>query len=133
MAITDNKWLRRSPYSVKETAERLFQKLAEHASVMIIAHVEQNMIAEMAGKSIKDIECLMFQNRALVGKILSTNIEAGFELPIKALIWEDNAGQVWLRCTNIDRLNEEYDLQGAEGAIDAIYTLLPAWLDHSVS
>lgn len=133
MAITDNKWLRRSPYSVKETAERLFRKLAEHPSVMIVAHVEQNMIAEMAGKSIKDIECLMFQNRALVGKILSTNIEAGFELPIKALIWEDNAGQVWLRCTNIDRLNEEYDLQGAEGAIDAIYTLLPAWLDHSVS
>lgn len=129
----NQKYLRQSPYSVKETAERLLGKLAEYPSIMIVARVDQRKVSEYIDVKINDAECLLFQNRALVGKIVSTNIDAGFELPIKAFIWQADSGQVWIRCTDITHMNDAYELNGAHGAISAIYSLLPAWLDYTVS
>jgi hypothetical protein len=79
---------------------------------------------------IDDAVCLMFQNTKLVGSLLSSKIEVGFELPIKAFIWKAEDGQVWIRCTDINHMNDFYQLNGGYGAIDAIYSLLPGWLDH---
>ncbi|WP_455427078.1 DUF302 domain-containing protein [Dryocola sp. LX212] len=129
----NSKWLRQSPYSVKETADRLLGKLAEYPSVMIIARVDQKKVAEFRDIKIREAECLLFQNCALVGKIISTNIEAGFDLPIKVFIWKADDGQVWIRCTDIDHMNNAYDLNGADGAVTEIYHLLPGWLDYTVS
>jgi len=133
MQNVNQRWVRKSPYSVRETADRLLAKLAEFPEVMIVADVDQQKVAELSGKSIDDAVCLMFQNTKLVGSLLSSNIDAGFELPIKAFIWKEKDGQVWIRCTDIDHMNDFYQLNGGQGAIDAIYALLPGWLDHTVS
>ncbi|WP_417329107.1 DUF302 domain-containing protein [Halomonas cupida] len=129
----NQRWVRKSPYSVRETADRLLAKLAEFPEVMIVADVDQRKTAELSGKEVDDVVCLLFQNTKLVGTLLSANIEVGFELPIKALIWKAEDGQVWIRCNDIDHMNEAYQLNGGGGAIDAIYSLLPGWLDHTVS
>lgn len=129
----NQRWVRKSPYSVRETADRLLAKLADFPEVMIVADVDQRKTAELSGKQVDDVVCLLFQNTKLVGNLLSANIEVGFELPIKALIWKARDGQVWIRCNDIDHMNEAYQLNGGGGAIDAIYNLLPDWLDHTVS
>lgn len=133
MQNVNQRWVRKSPYSVRETADRLLAKLAEFPEVMIVADVDQQKVAALSSKCIDDAVCLMFQNTKLVGSLLSSNIEVGFELPIKAFIWKARDGQVWIRCTDIDHMNDFYQLNGGQGAIDAIYSLLPDWLDHTVS
>lgn len=127
------RWTRKSPYSVRATADRLLNKLAEFPEVMIVADVDQKKVAALSDKVVNDAVCLMFQNTKLVGSLLSGNIEVGFELPIKAFIWKAKDGQVWIKCTDIDHMNDFYKLDGGLGAIDAIYGLLPDWLDYAVS
>ena len=127
------RWIRKSPYSVRETADRLLAKLAEFPEVMIVADVDQQKIAELSGRNIDAAVCLIFQNTHLVGSLLSSNVEVGFELPIKAFIWKGEDGHVWIRCTDIDNMDDAYGLNGGMGAINAIYGLLPGWLDHTVS
>lgn len=126
-------WTRKSPYSVRVTADRLLSKLAEFPEVMIVADVDQQKVAALSGKVVDDAVCLMFQNTKLVGSLLSSNIEVGFELPIKAFIWKAKDGQIWIKCTDIDHMNDVYKLDGGQGAINAIYSLLPDWLDYAVS
>lgn len=127
------RWTRKSPYSVRATADRLLNKLAEFPEVMIVADIDQKDVAALSDKVVDDAVCLMFQNTKLVGSLLSSNIEVGFKLPIKAFIWKAKDGQVWIKCTDIDHMNDFYHLNGGQGAIDAIYGLLPGWLDYAVS
>lgn len=127
------RWMRKSPYSVRVTADRLLSKLAEFPEVMIVADVDQREVSALSDKEVEDAVCLMFQNTKLVGNLLSSNIEVGFELPIKAFIWKAKDGQVWIRCTDIDYMNDFHKLEGGNGAIEAIYGLLPDWLDHAVN
>ena len=126
-------WTRKSPYSVRVTADRLLSKLAEFPEVMIVADVDQQKVAALSGKVVDDAVCLMFQNTKLVGSLLSSNIEVGFELPIKAFIWKAKDGQIWIKCTDIDYMLDVYNLDGGQGAINAIYSLLPDWLNYAVS
>lgn len=133
MQNVNQRWIRKSPYSVRDTADRLLTKLKEFPEVMIVADVDQKKVAALSDKKINDAICLMFQNTKLVGSLLSSNIDVGFELPIKAYIWQDKNKEVWIRCTDIDHMNDFYQLNGGVGAIDAIYSLLPNWLDHTVS
>lgn len=133
MQNVNQRWIRKSPYSVRDTADRLLAKLKEFPEVMIVADVDQQKVAALSNKNINDAVCLMFQNTKLVGSLLSSNIDVGFELPIKAYIWKDKNEEIWIRCTDIDHMNDFYRLNGGMGAIDAIYSLLPSWLDHTVS
>lgn len=130
---SENRWIRKSPHSVKKTADRLLTKLDEFPEVMRVARVDQQEVAKISGKKVNEAECILIQNTTLVGKLLNANLEAGFELPIKIFIWQADDRQVWIRCTDIDYLNDAYQLNGADGAIDAIYSLLPNWLDYMVS
>ncbi|MFP2237286.1 hypothetical protein ACLEX4_01890 [Pseudescherichia vulneris] len=129
----NQRWVRTSPYSVRETADRLLAKLAEFPEVMIIADVDQQKVAALSNKIVDEAVCLLFQNTHLVGSLLSSNIDVGFELPIKAFIWKTEDGRVQIRCTDIDHMNDFYHLNGGFGAIDTIFNLLPDWLDHTVS
>ncbi|MCT4706715.1 DUF302 domain-containing protein [Enterobacteriaceae bacterium H16N7] len=127
------RWIRKSPHSVRETADRLLAKLAEFPEVMIVADVDQQKVAALSNKKVDEAVCLLFQDTKLVGNLLASNIEVGFDLPIKAFIWKAKDGQVWIRCNDIDQMDDFYTLNGGNGAIEAIYSLLPGWLDHTVS
>ncbi|QDH78545.1 DUF302 domain-containing protein [Echinicola soli] len=131
--MSSYKWVRESPYSVKETADRLMAILKQYPTVLFIARIDQQKNAKSQGVGIDEMETLLFQNNALVGALFKANPEAAFELPIKATIWKDAKGKVQLRITDIDRLDKEYGLNGAFGAIAIIYDLLPPWLDILVS
>lgn len=129
---TTNKWMRKSPYSVKVTMDRLQEILKEYPEVYKYDRIDQQEVAKVSGENIRPVEVAFFQNSTLVGKLLAANIEVAQVLPIKATVWEDENGQVWIHTIDMDKLNEEYKLNGAEGAIQSIFKLLPVWLDRTV-
>ncbi|MCH5598898.1 DUF302 domain-containing protein [Niabella ginsengisoli] len=131
--MSNYKWTRESPYSVKETAERLKAILKHYPTVLFINQIDQQANAKSQGVDIDEMQTLLFQNNALVGALFRANPEAAFELPIKALIWKDAKGKTYIKVTDIDRLDKKYGLNGAYGAIQIIYDLLPPWLDILIS
>lgn len=132
-SMNNNKWAKESPYSVTETAERLKAILKHYPTVLFINQIDQQANAKSQGVNIDEMLILLFQNNALVGTLFKANPEAAFELPIKALIWKTANGKIHIKVTDIDRLDKKYELNGAFGAIQIIYDLLPPWLDILIS
>lgn len=126
-------WKWESPYSVKETMDRLLAIIDKHPEVLQYGRVDQQAVACLSGKEIKDVEVVFFQNSQLVGEILSANIEAAAALPIKTTVWEDANGQVWIQATHIDEMNARFKLNGANGAVESIRKLLPAWIGEAMN
>ena len=127
-----NQWKWKSPHSVKVTVDRLLGVVNRYPEVLKYDRIDQQAVAKLSGHDIRPTEVVFFQNSKLVGSLLSANVKAAEQLPIKTIVWEDADRQVWLQTTNIDYLDSHYDLKGGGGAIQAIYDLLPAWVEETV-
>ncbi|MFC5607247.1 DUF302 domain-containing protein [Variovorax soli] len=128
-----NQWKWKSPYSVKTTVDRLLAVVNRYPEVLKYDRIDQQAVAKISGHDIRPTEVVFFQNSKLVGKLLTANVLAARELPIKTVVWEDDKGQVWLQTTNIDYLDSHYGLKGGDGAIQAIFDLLPGWVEETVA
>jgi uncharacterized protein (DUF302 family) len=84
-----------SPYSVKETLDRL-QILLEHKGIRIFARIDQQAEARTAGLALTPLELLIFGNPKAGTPVMAAVPLAGLDLPLKALAWEDKEGKVWL-------------------------------------
>jgi uncharacterized protein (DUF302 family) len=127
-----NHWKWESPYSVKVTVDRLLAVVGRYPEVLKYDRIDQQAVAKVSGHDIRPAETVFFQNAKLVGKLLGTNIMAIEQLPIKTIVWEDESGQVWLQTPNIDHMDQYYNLNGGDGAIQAIYDLLPGWVEEAI-
>ncbi len=128
----DNQWKWKSPHTVRVTVDRLLDVVGRFPEVLKFERIDQQAVARISGHDIRPAEVVFFENSQLVGKLLNTNILAMEQLPIKTIVWEDEKGQVWLQTTNIDSMNDQYSLNGADGAIRAIYDLLPDWVEKTI-
>ena len=85
----------KSPYSADETLDRL-EEIVKERGFTVFARIDHAAGAAKAGKSLRPTAVLIFGNpkggTALMGCVQSI----GIDLPLKALAWENAAGQVWL-------------------------------------
>jgi uncharacterized protein (DUF302 family) len=86
---------KKSPHSVKDTLDRLEAALREKGSA-IITRWSHDAGAAKAGMTLRPTELLIFGNPKLGTQFFISNQAAGIDLPMKALAWEDEQGQVWL-------------------------------------
>ena len=84
----------KSSHNVKETGDRLENILkAKEMNVFIrINHAEN---AQKVGKKLHPTELIIFGNPKVGTPLMLNSQSAAIVLPQKALIWEDEAGQVW--------------------------------------
>src|SRR3984885_10541195 len=98
-----------SPWSVKETIDRLVVILEEHKAT-IYARINQQSEVHNAGKEILPLEFILFGNPKAGGLIMAENPIAALDLPLKIIAWEDAAKGVWLAYNNASYLEERYAL-----------------------
>jgi uncharacterized protein (DUF302 family) len=103
--------VRSSPWSVKETIDRLVVALEEHKAT-IYARINQQSEVHNAGKEIPPLEFILFGNPKAGGLIMAENPIAALDLPLKIIAWEDPKG-VWLAYNNASYLEERYALPHA--------------------
>ena len=63
---------------------------------MIFARIDHAAGAQKIGKTLRPTELLIFGNPQGGTPLMECAQSAGIDLPLKALAWEDAAGQVWL-------------------------------------
>ena len=85
----------KSPYSPKETMDRLEIVLKEKG-MTIIARIDHAAGAAKVGKQLRPTEVLIFGNPQGGTPFMECDQTVGIDLPLKALVWEDGSGQVWL-------------------------------------
>ena len=101
--------IRSSPWSVKETIDRLVVALEEHKAT-IYARINQQSEVHNAGKEIPPLEFILFGNPRAGGLIMAENPIAALDLPLKIIAWEDAAKRVWLAYNDAAYLEERYAL-----------------------
>lgn len=87
--------LTRSSHSVGETLDRL-ETVLRNKGLKIFARIDHGAGAKGAGVDLRPTQLLLFGNPKLGSQLLTSNQLAGIDLPMKALVWEDAQGQVWL-------------------------------------
>ena len=97
MAVDDNNGLisKKSHHSVKVTLDRL-ENILKKKGITIVTRWSHDAGAKKAGIPLRPTELLLFGNPKLGSHMFTSNQTAGIDLPMKALAWEDEKGQVWL-------------------------------------
>jgi len=84
-----------SSRSVDETVQRLQQLLAEKR-VTLFATVDHSGEAAKVGLNMRPMKLVIFGNPQAGTLLMQASPTVGIDLPLKALIWEDSEGKVWL-------------------------------------
>ncbi len=85
----------KSSYSAKDTMNR-FEDMAKQRGLNIFARIDHAAGAAKVGKTLRPTEVLIFGNPQGGTPLMECAQSAGIDLPLKALVWEDPQGQVWL-------------------------------------
>lgn len=85
----------RSPYGTQETMDRL-EATVKQRGLTVFARIDHAVGAAKVGKSLRPTELLIFGNPAGGTPLMACAQTAGIDLPLKVLVWEDEASQVWL-------------------------------------
>jgi uncharacterized protein (DUF302 family) len=85
----------KSPYSVKETVTRL-EDIVKQRGLNVFARIDHAAGANKIGKTLRPTELLIFGNPQGGTPLMECAQSAGIDLPLKALVWEDDSAQVRL-------------------------------------
>jgi uncharacterized protein (DUF302 family) len=114
----------RSSYSPKETMKRLETEV-KAKGLTVFARIDHAAGAAEVGLSLRPTELLIFGN-AKGGTPLMQSVQTiGIDLPLKILIWQDEAGDTWLSYNDPSWLAKRH---GANHNVEATVTALTSAL-----
>lgn len=101
----------KSPHSASETMDRL-EAVIKERNLGVFARIDHAAGARKIGKSLRPTEVIIFGNPQGGTPFMACAQTVGIDLPLKALVWEDESSQVWLG------YNEPAYLAQRHGAVD---------------
>jgi uncharacterized protein (DUF302 family) len=84
-----------SAHGAKETMDRLEAEV-KAKSMTVFARIDHAAGAKEAGLTLRPTEVLIFGNAKGGTPLMQALQTTGIDLPLKALVWEDPDGKVWL-------------------------------------
>ena len=85
----------KSSHDVKVTADRL-EDILNKKGMNVFIRINHAAGAKKIGKQLRPTELVVFGNPKVGTPLMQCNQSVGIDLPQKALIWQDDKGQVWL-------------------------------------
>jgi len=98
-----------SPFSVEETVTLLSTHL-QSAGMTVFAHIDQQAAAQAVGLEMRAMILLVFGNPAAGTPLMKAHPSLAIDLPLKALVWEDMSGAVWITTNSPEYLKWRHDL-----------------------
>jgi uncharacterized protein (DUF302 family) len=115
-----------SAFSPDVTARRLVDAISAHG-LSVFARVDHTKNAADVGLELRPTELVIFGNGKGGTPIMQANQRSGIDLPMKALVWQDAEGRVWLMCNDPRWLADRHGIGPAAGnAMDAMMAGLAA-------
>jgi uncharacterized protein (DUF302 family) len=98
-----------SPYTVSETLQRLESVLAERG-VRVFALVDHSGEAEKVGMKMRPTKLVIFGNPKGGTPAMMAAPTVAIDLPLKALVWEDENGKVWVSYNSPEYLQQRHGM-----------------------
>lgn len=96
-----------SAHTVAETLARL-ETLLKARGVAIFARIDHSGEAAKAGLQMRPTEVLIFGNAKAGTPLMVASPSVAIDLPLKALVWEDEDGRVWLSYNSPEYLRQRH-------------------------
>ena len=104
----------------RDTMDRLLAALAKH-NMTVFARIDHAAGAASAGLELRPTEVVIFGNPKGGTALMQDRQSAGIDLPLKALIWQDADGKVWLSYNDPAWIAQRHGLGAASaGAVEAM-------------
>jgi uncharacterized protein (DUF302 family) len=124
LAYADNGMISvRSSHEVKATADRLENALKQKG-MTVFARINHAEGAQKVGQELRPTELIIFGNPKVGTPLMQCRQSTAIDLPQKALIWEDEKGQVWLSYNDPNYLVERHGITGCDEVVKKIETAL---------
>lgn len=120
-----------SPYSVKETIDRI-QAFLQQKGATIYARIDQQAEANNTGYDLLPLEFLLFGNPKAGGAIMRENPLSALDLPLKLIAWQDEQSNTQIAFNEGQYLKERYALSVANIAPMNIAPLIDMALKQRV-
>jgi uncharacterized protein (DUF302 family) len=109
-----------SRYPEPETMQRLLAALAKR-DLTVFARIDHAANAAAVGMPLRPTEVVLFGNPKGGTALMQDRQTAGIDLPLKALVWQDAEGKVWLGYNAPDWIAARAGLGAASaGAVGAM-------------
>jgi len=97
-----------SHYSVKETIARFEEavKAKEALGFMVFTEIDHAAAAKKFGLDMRPRVVIVFGNPKLGTSVMMTTPLLAIDVPLKALVWEDDEGKVWLTYNSAEYLGK---------------------------
>ena len=104
---------------VRETTDRLAEVVAA-AGLTVFARIDHGGNAAAVEMELRPTELLIFGSPRGGTPLMQDQQTVGIDLPLKALVWEDADGSVWLTYNDAEWVAQRHGLTSCQDAIDAI-------------
>lgn len=109
--------------SVENTANR-FEAVLKDKGMTIFIRINHAAGAKSVGETLRPTELVIFGNPKIGTKLMQCNQHIAIDLPLKALIYEDKAGQVWLSYKNPQHMARRHKIESCGEIIKKIESAL---------
>ena len=113
----------KSPHSVTDTADRLEAVLNERG-MTVMNRIDHAAGAQSAGMKLRPTELVIFGNPKVGTPLMQCAQSVAVDLPQKALVWEDENGQVWLGYNDPAYLRVRHEIEGCNETLIKISAAL---------
>jgi uncharacterized protein (DUF302 family) len=105
----------RSAQNVPQTMEKLEQLFRAHG-LTIFARIDFSGDAAREGLTMRPEQMLIFGNPKSGTPLMQQAPTVGLDLPLKALVWEDDQGATWVGYNTPDYITQRHGLPSAMSA-----------------
>ena len=108
-----------SAHGVPETVARLKALLAQKG-IEVFAHIDHAAGARAVGLTLRPTQVLIFGNPKAGTPLMQGQQTIGLDLPLRALVWEDEEGKVWLIYRRVEELARRHHVTGQDETVKAL-------------
>jgi len=113
----------KSTHDVTTTADRL-ETILKEKGMNVFIRINHAEGAKKVGKDLRPTELLIFGNPNVGTPLMQCAQSVAIDLPQKALIWQDDAGQVWLTYNDPQYLAERHGIMGCGEVLQKVANAL---------
>ena len=114
-----------------QTLERLVAAIEAH-SLSVFARIDHAAGAAAAGLTLRPTQLIIFGNARGGTPLMQSEQRLGLELPLRVLVWQDEARQTWVSYPDLSWLAQRYALPaGSEALIAQLTAVLQAVIAQS--
>jgi uncharacterized protein (DUF302 family) len=122
-----------SHYGPQQTMQRL-EAAVKAKGFTVFAHIDHSAQAARADLRLPPTDLLIFGNPKGGTPLMRANQTIGIDLPLKALVWQDEKGATWLSYNDPEWIAQRHGgAPGAEDAVRAISAALKALAANAAS